>query len=224
MVTETPLNVVIGAPSLITQLPAGPTLLVEAEGERLAALSAALEHRQHPLCWHQAVLAAEADTVVTWHRFSDRRLDGPIGLERWQPLYPNVQLQASQPLVGTRLETLLENWPEAKVSSGTFQLMVRQGDPLAALQGAGPWLRRLEQVELLGPGAAAIWGETIDSWLEARGFCPQEGRQDAWRRDPLATRLLELDALQQERDLLAEQLAQIRLEVDKMAIQLESHQ
>lgn len=220
---ETPLNVVIGAPSLITQLPQGPTLLVEADGERLAALSAGLEHRQHPLRWHQAVLAAEADTVLTWHRFSDRRLDGPLGLQGWQPHYPNVQLLASQSLAGTRLESLLEDWPQAKVSSVTFQLLVRQGDPLAALQGAGPWLRRLERVELLGPGAVPISGETMDAWLVARGFCREEGRQDAWRRDPLATRLLALDALQQERDQLAEQLAEIRLEVDKMAAQLDAH-
>ena len=150
---ETPLNVVIGAPSLITQLPAGPTLLVEAEGERLAALSAAHGHRQHPLRWHQAVLAAEANTVLTWHRFSDRRLDGPLGLEGWQPHYPNVQLLETQVLEGTRLQTLLEDWPEAQANSATFQLLVRQGNPLAALQGAGPWLRRLERVELLGPVA-----------------------------------------------------------------------
>ncbi|MEA5415555.1 hypothetical protein [Synechococcus sp. BA-132 BA5] len=217
------MNVVIGAPSLITQLPEGPTLLVEAEGERLAAFSAALEHRQHPLHWHQAVLAAEADTLLTWHRFSDRRFDGPLGLEGWQPHYPNVQLLAIQSLAGTRLETLLEDWPQAKDSSGTFQLLVRQGDPLAALQGAGPWLRHLERVELLGPRAAQIWGETMDAWLVARGFCREEGRQEAWRRDPLATRLLALDALQKERDQLAEQLAQIRLEVDLMASQLDDH-
>jgi len=222
-VPETPLNVVIGAPSLITQLPAGPTLLVEADGERLAALSAALEHRQHPLRWHQAVLAAEADAVLTWHRFSDRRLDGPLGLEGWQPHYPNVQLLASQSLAGTRLESLLEDWPQAKVSSVTFQLLVRQGDPLAALQGAGPWLRRLERVELLGPVAVPFSGETMDTWLVMRGFCREEGRQDAWRRDPLATRLLALDALQQERDQLAEQLTQIRLTILTMATQLDAH-
>lgn len=220
---EIPLNVVIGAPSLITQLPEGPTLLVEAEGERLAAFSAALEHRQHPLHWHQAILAAEADTLLTWHRFSDRRLDGPLDQKGWQPHYPNVQLLASQSLVATRLETLLEDWPQVKDSSGTFQLLVRQGDPLAALQGAGPWLRRLERVELLGPRAAQIWGETMDAWLVARGFCREEGRLEAWRRDPLATRLLALDALQQERDQLAKQLAQIRLEVDIMATQLDDH-
>jgi len=222
-VPETPLNVVIGAPSLITQLPEGPTLLVEAEGERLAAFSAALEHRQHPLGWHQAVLAAEADTVVTWHRFSDQRLDGPLGLEGWQPHYPNVQLLETQSLEGTRLKTLLQDWPEAQSNATTFQLLVRQGDPLAALQGAGHWLRRLERVELLGPMAAQIWGETMDSWLVARGFCRQEGRQDAWRRDPLATRLLALDAVQQERDQLAEQLAQIRMEIDAMAAHLDAH-
>ena len=137
--------------------------------------------------------------------------------------YPNVQLLATHSLAGTQLETLMEDWPQATASSGTFQLLVRQGDPLAALQGAGPWLRRLERVELLGPVAAQIWGETMDAWLVARGFCRQEGRQDAWRRDPLATRLLALDALQQERDLLAKQLAQIRLEIDTMTTQLDDH-
>jgi len=223
MVPETLLNVVIGAPSLIAQLPAGPTLLVEADGERLAALSAALEHRQPPLRWHQAVLAAEAGTLQVWHRFSDHRLNGPLDQAGWQPHYPNVQLLETQQLEGTRLETLLEDWPEVQPNATTFQLLVRQGDPLAALQGAGRWLRRLERVELLGPGAAQIWGETMEPWLAARGFCRQEGRQDSWQRDPLATRLLALDALQQERDLLAEQLAQIRLEVDIMATQLEGH-
>ena len=63
----------------------------------------------------------------------------------------------------------------------------------------------------------------MDIWLVARGFCREEGRQDAWRRDPLATLLLALDALQQERDQLAEQLADIRLEVDSMMVQLEAH-
>lgn len=221
MVPETPLYVVIGAPSLITQLPDGPTLLVEEDGDRLAALSAALDRRPHPLRLHKGVLAAQDGTILAWCRFSDRRLDGPLDREGWQPHYPNVQVLSSQSVEGTRLETLLEEWPEAQSNSADVQLLVRQGDPMGVLQGIGRWLRRLDRVELLGPMAAQIWGERMDTWLVARGFCRQEGRLDAWQRDPLATRLLALDALQQERDQLVEQLAQIRLEVDNMATQLE---
>ncbi|MCP9835100.1 MULTISPECIES: hypothetical protein [unclassified Cyanobium] len=197
-------------------------MLVEADGERLSALTLPLERRQEPLSWRHAVLAAETEADVLWHWFSDHRLDGPLGMDGWQSHYPNVKLLAEQRMVGTRLDTLLEGWPQAQSSTTPLQLLVRQGDPLGALQGAGLWLVRLERVELLGPRAAEIWGEALDAWLVARGFCRQEGRKDAWLRDPLATRLLELEELQQERDQLATQLAQIRLEVDAMAERLGS--
>lgn len=219
---ETPLNVVIGAPSLFTQLPVGPTLLIEADAERLAAFSSAFERRQHPLHWRRAVLTAESGTVLFWHRFRDHRLDGPLDQAGWQPHYPNAEWLATQSLPGMSLESLLADWPEAPLNGATFQLLIRQGDPLGALQGAGCWLQRLERVELLGPGAAPIWGEKVDAWLVDRGFCREEGRKPAWQRDPQATRLLALEALQQERDLLAEQLVQIRLELDAMVQQLNS--
>lgn len=217
---ESPLNIVIGAPSLITQLPAGPTLLVEADGERLSALTFPLQRRQDRLSWRQAVLADENERDVLWHFFSDHRLDGPIGLDGWQHFYPNVKLLAEQSKLGTRLDTLLEGWPKAKIGTTPLQLFMRQGDPFVALQGAGLWLGRLERVELLGPRASEIWGEALDAWLVAQGFCRKEGRDDVWRRDELATRLLELEVLRQERDQLTTQLAQIRLEVNAMAARL----
>jgi hypothetical protein len=197
-------------------------LVLEADGERLSTLTSPLERREEPLSWRQAILAAETEADVLWHWFSDHRLDGTLGMDRWQSHFPNVKLLAEQSMEGTRLDTLLEGWPQAQSSNSPLQLLVRQGDPLGALQGAGSWLGRLERVELLGPKAAEIWGEALDAWLVGRGFCRQDGRKDAWLRDPLATVLLELEVLQQERDQLATQLAQIRLEVDAMAARLDS--
>jgi cell division protein FtsB len=203
------LCVLIGPLRLTAGLPQ-PTLLVEAEADRLSAYRQQFAHwlSTGDLESRQAVLAATANSDVNWYAYNDPRLNGVVPLERWQPYYPNLQLSGQTILPADTLANILSTWPAAAEHDRELDLTISQGDPLQVLAGAGSWLQRMRRIELQGPRAAELWRESLDPWLQEQGFRPDPHDPLIWTLDPLASRLsqqqAELEALrlhqQQELD------------------------
>ncbi|QVL52597.1 MAG: hypothetical protein KFB97_14585 [Cyanobium sp. M30B3] len=168
-----------------------PTLVVEAETDRLAVLRQQFAHRlaSGNLECRQAVLAATANSEVDWHTYNDPRLNGVVPLERWQPHYPNLQHSGHAIFPADTLANILSTWPAAADHNKELELSIGQGDPLQVLLGAGSWLQRLRRIQLQGPRAAELWRESIDSWLQDQGFRPDPHDPLIWNLDPLAVRL-----------------------------------
>lgn len=209
------LTVLVGAPLAVTALPAsGLLLVVEADLERARLLKNDLQGRQDALVCAE-VLAAQSGTPVQWFRFNDPRLDGPLPEADWREHYPNLRQLGEEQRNGRRLEDVLEAW-SARVQlqhQPPLQLELHQGDPLAALEGLGAWLARLQAVRLprrrgaAAGSAAAGSGAAVAAWLEQRGFRADEELAATWRRDPEATQRLLLAEREQQIAELEEQLA-----------------
>lgn len=209
------LTVLVGAPLAVTALPAsGLLLVVEADLERARLLKNDLQGRQDALVCAE-VLAAQSGTPVQWFRFNDPRLDGPLPEADWREHYPNLRQLGEEQRNGRRLEDVLEAW-SARVQlqhQPPLQLELHQGDPLAALEGLGAWLARLQAVQLpqrRGAAAgspAAGSGAAVAAWLEQRGFRADDELAATWRRDPEATQRLLLAEREQQIAELEEQLA-----------------
>lgn len=233
MILDELISVVVGAPSLARQLPVGTVLVIDSRADRLDSLRGGGGALNQDLACVEAVLAEQADELLLWHCYSDSRLDGVLAAEHWKALYPNVTELEQRPLAGQRLEVILDRWeglcepvgPSAQV----FQLMVRQGSPLAALVGLGPFEPRLKRVVLAIPGAQELWGSDVEAWLLARGFAAVPDQPLTWERDPLASCRLECEALALERDGLQQRvgelenrLAQINRELEEIIALLDS--
>jgi len=189
------LCVLIGASRLPSTNPthSDATLILEAEADRAEALQQDLARgggSDGDVVIVQAVLVANPGDDSPWFRYNDSRLNGPVNPERWQPLYPNAQLLQHDTCRGQTLAQLLEAWPAA-AGGGGISLTISQGDPLAALAGAGPWLARLQRIELQGPRAATLWHEPVDTLLREQGFRAVPDQPLCWIPDPLATRLIQ---------------------------------
>jgi hypothetical protein len=208
-------SVVVGAPALASQLPAGEVLLIDACSERLQQLAADHDPGRSLVC-EAAVLAAEEGEPVTWNRYADARLDGVITAQGWQAFFPNLRAQGQETVRGQRLESLLQRWSAAGPGPRRFQLVLRQGDPLSAVAGLGARLPDLQRVELAGPKAEALWQEPLGAWLEARGFCRQSGPAAAWERDLLASCMQERDTLAERVKEYEDRLSQIAAELDQL--------
>jgi hypothetical protein len=212
------LRVLIGPLRLTAELPQ-PTLLVEADADRLSAYRQQFAHwlSTGDLEFRQAVLAATANNEVSWYAYNDPRLNGVVPLERWQPLYPNLQLSGQTVLPAETLANILSNWPAAAEHNRELDLTIAQGDPLQVLAGAGSWLQRLRRIQVQGPRAAELWLNSLDPWLQNHGFRPDPHDPLIWTLDPLAAKLsqqqAELEALrlhqQQEQDSQAAREQQI---------------
>lgn len=190
---EAQLSVVVGAPALISQLPAGDVLLIDASSTRLEALAARNDPTRSLVC-ETAMLTEEPGGMVLWHRYDDARFDGVVPPEHWHDDYPNLHVLGHDHAVGQRLESLLDRWAADGRRPTAFQLLIRQGNPLAAVAGMGGWLPHLQRLELAGPRASELWREPMGVWLEARGFRPSS-QPGTWERDLLETYRLERDAL-----------------------------
>jgi hypothetical protein len=212
---EAPFSVVVGAPALDSQLPAGDVLLMDASSQRLEPLAADHEAGRTLVC-EAVVLAEQADEPVVWHRYGDSRFDGVVPPERWQPWFPNLRVQGQETLAGQRLEVLLDRWAAAHGGPRPFQLWLRQGDRLAALAGLGSWLPHLQRVELVGPKAIELWQEPLSEWLKPWCFQPLADRPGCWERDLLADCRQERDALAALVREYEDRLAQITADVDQL--------
>lgn len=204
------LTVVVGAPSVAGQWPQGAALVIDAQPSRLAALTSGQRQNVDLVC-EPAVLAEEGDQPVDWYFYNDSRLDGVVPVSRWQTLFPNAVQLEHQQLLGARLDTLLDRWAGGRDQpfSCPLVLILRQGDPLAALAGLGAWERLLQRVELVSPSAETLWGTAVASWLEAREFQKMSDQPLAWGRDLVVRCLRACEELTEERTELQLRVAEL---------------
>lgn len=203
------MSVVVGAPSLARHLPGGAVLVIDALASRLASLRSSGEE-DRDVAYELAVLAESTEVQVMWHTYSDSRLDGVLAPAQWQTLYPNVTELEQRPLPGQRLDSVLERWvAQREPGEDPIELVVRQGNPLAAIAGLGAWEGRLQRVSLASPRARELWGAAVESLLVGRGFLAVADQPLVWERDRLASCRLECEALARERNGLQQRVGEL---------------
>lgn len=211
------LTVAVGAPSTLRDWPEGdPLLLVEANPDRLEQLNLVLKEHQREYSLFHDVLSSEEGILIDWLTFNDRRFDGPLDLDCWHEKYPNLFLCHREQRVGRRLAELIDTWltEHVQTSFSLLHLVVRQGDPLAALMGLGTWFDSLQSVRLDMPMLGEYWFLKIDPWLQERAFRPVPGVPHGWQRDPVETLRLAMANQQAVLADLQEKLAQAVFERD----------
>jgi len=178
------ITVWVGVPAMTRSLPSsGRLLVVEAEPERAQAVRHVLREQPKALVCEE-VLAANNEEMVQWNRFNDARLNGPSSLSILRERFPNIQQIDGEQRSGRRLGDLLDNWSDGQVEQALAQLhlVLRQGDPLGALIGLGPWLSQLNTVQLILP-----WPEEtmrlVETWLAEHGFRQDLQAATMWRLD-----------------------------------------
>jgi len=183
------ITVWVGVPGLVRELPSsGSLLVVEAELKRALELRHVLRERPEALVCEE-ILAAENKATVRWHRFNDARLNGPIDLTIWQERFPNLRQIDEEQRCGRRLGDLLDNWVphEGEQALAQLHLVLRQGDPLAALAGLGPWISHLQTVRMMLPWPEETM-QLAETWLAEQNFGQDPQTSAMWNRDPVATR------------------------------------
>ena len=183
------ITVWVGVPGLARGLPSsGSLLVVEAEPQRARELRQVLRDRPEALVCEE-VLAAENEATVRWHRFNDTRLNGPSDLTIWQQRFPNLRQIDEEQRCGRRLGDLLDNWVprEGEQALAPLHLVLRQGDPLAALAGLGPWISHLQTVQMMLPWPEETM-QLAEAWLAEQNFGQDPQTAAMWNRDPIATR------------------------------------
>jgi len=223
------ITVWVGVPGLARGLPSsGSLLVVEAEPQRAQELRQVLRDRPEVLVCEE-VLAAENEATVRWHRFNDTRLNGPCDLTIWQQNFPNLRQIDEEQRCGRRLRDLLDNWVPSKGEQALapLHLVLRQGDPLAALDGLGPWISRLQTVQLMLPWPEETM-QLAEAWLAEQNFGQDPQTAALWNRDPVATRdwlLKEKEKEKQDLLFINQQLnsdcATMRAERDNVVAKLE---
>jgi regulator of replication initiation timing len=223
------ITVWVGVPGLARGLPSsGSLLVVEAEPQRAQELRQVLRDRPEVLVCEE-VLAAENEATVRWHRFNDTRLNGPSNLTIWQQNFPNLRQIDEEQRCGRRLGDLLDNWVprEGEQALAPLHLVLRQGDPLAALDGLGPWISHLQTVQLMLPWPEATM-QLAEAWLAEQNFSQDPQTSAMWNRDPVATRdwlLKEKEKEKQDLLFINQQLnrdcATMRAERDNVVAKLE---
>lgn len=206
------LRVLIGA----HRLPASsdqPILIVEAEEDRVQRLRQQLskEASHAPLQIHQAALAASS-RELTWHRFNDDRLNGTLPLERLLHLYPNLLRVHQENLQAHTLAEVLAEWPAATESQRSIELILNQGDPIQALEGAGDWQQRIQVITLEAHQSQDPWLEGFKDWCQNHHYQPDAQQPFCWNRDPLA---VELTGLSTELVSLRKQLEEAQQNLRK---------
>ena len=217
------LTVVVGAPVVASSLPkTGLLLIVEADLEQARQLGQELAGEvQVTVC--AEVLTPEEGAPVRWHRFNDARLNGPAGLQAWKKQYPNLQLIGEEQRRGRCLAGVLNAWGQQQglQDQPWLHLEVRQGDPMAAVGGLGPWLAGLQSVHLDITKTAAQWHQPLDAWLRQRGLIGVADAPGWWRRDPVATLQL---SLQEKERRIAELEEQLSTQAVGLLLAQNSHQ
>ena len=169
----------------------GPLLVVEADALKAEDFRSQLLPGQD-VSLVVEVLAATNDESVPWHHFNDARLNGPNDITYWQDRYPNLRQISTETRSSRCLADLLSSWMTTRQTptEPALLLHLNQGNLIPTLEGLGPWMQRLESVQLALPGAKGSWMPELDAWLAYRGFAAVTERPGTWQRDPLATALL----------------------------------
>jgi len=178
-----PLSILVGASRLPNEI-SHPTLVVDAEAQHIRAF----EQQRNSirggknLQLTQATLG-ESNDKVSWFRFNDARLNGPVPPETWRQYYPNLQLDSREIVTAETLASILNQWESSHSSAiQSIELVISQGDPLAILKGAGDWIAQLQRVEIKGPRAGQLWDKTCTDWLHLHGFQRDTGVPMGWSK------------------------------------------
>ncbi|WP_186498903.1 hypothetical protein [Synechococcus sp. A15-24] len=182
------LSVLVGCPVSPTQLPEGPCLIIDAESidkkELIAQESFYAHYRElsadDVVLLNQTVISEFDHQIVEWHNFSDRRFNGPSQLSEFSEQYPNLRLIESRKIEGITLSTVLVDQKILSDSLSTFQLILREGDPLVALQSAKEWLARCTRISLRGLVTSSKSREAAEAFLGASGFCKSSVDSCVW--------------------------------------------
>ena len=182
------LSVLVGCPASPTQLPEGPCLIIDAESIDKKELIA-----QESFCAHYRELSADSlellnqtvisefdHQIVEWHNFSDRRFNGPSQLSEFSEQYPNLRLIESRKIEGITLSNVLVDQKILSDPLSTFELILREGDPLVALQSAKEWLARCTRISLRGLVTSSKSREAAEAFLGASGFCKSSVDSCVW--------------------------------------------
>ena len=182
------LSVLVGCPASPTQLPEGPCLIINAESidrkELIAQESFYAHYRElsadDVVLLNQTVISEFDHQIVEWHSFSDRRFNGPSQLSEFSEQYPNLRLVESRKIEGITLSTVLVDQKSLSDPLSTFELILREGDPLVALQSAKEWLARCTRISLRGLVTSSKSREAAEAFLGASGFCKSSVDSCVW--------------------------------------------
>ena len=196
-------HVHLGAPDFVDHLAEGPTLVIDPDQGTLDRLEADLYQRGFPFpCrFLSAVVGAKAGQALEWFSFNDRRFDGSLALECWSGRPPNLVCLQQQTLSSSALNELLDTADLPLEEHQTGCLVVRHGDPTAALATAGDWLDRFQIIDLKSPLADLNWAAVVRGQLEPLGF--RSSDQDTlWQRPGVQMLRFLLERLQTQRQEL----------------------
>ena len=182
------LSVLVGCPASPTQLPEGPCLIIDAESidkkELIAQESFYAHYRElsadDVVLLNQTVISEFDHQIVEWHSFSDRRFNGPSQLSEFSEQYPNLRLVESRKIEGITLSTVLVDQKSLSDPLSTFELILREGDPLVVLQSAKEWLARCTRISLRGLVTSSKSREAAEAFLGASGFCKSSVDSCVW--------------------------------------------
>lgn len=182
------LSVLVGCPASPTQLPENPCLIINAESidrkELIAQESFCAHYRElsadDVVLLNQTVISEFDHQIVEWHSFSDRRFNGPSQLSEFSEQYPNLRLVESRKIEGITLSTVLMDQKCLSDPLSTFELILREGDPLVVLQSAKEWLARCTRISLRGLVTSSKSREAAEAFLGASGFCKSSVDSCVW--------------------------------------------
>ena len=182
------LSVLVGCPASPTQLPEGRCLIIDAESidkkELIAQESFYAHYRElsahDVVLLNQTVISEFDHQIVEWYSFSDRRFNGPSQLSEFSEQYPNLRLIESRKIEGITLSTVLVDQNVLSDPLSTFELILREGDPLVALQSAKEWLARCTRISLRGLVTSSKSREAAEAFLGASGFCKSSVDSCVW--------------------------------------------
>ena len=182
------LSVLVGCPASPTQLPEGPCLIIDAESidkkELIAQESFCTNYPElsasDVVLVDQTVISEYDHQIVEWYNFSDKRFNGPSQLLEFSDQYPNLRLIESRKIEGITLSTVLVDQNVLSDPLSTFELILREGDPLVALQSAKEWLARCTRISLRGLVTSSKSREAAEAFLGASGFCKSSVDSCVW--------------------------------------------
>ena len=183
------MSVLVGCPVSPTQLPDGPCLIVDAESidqqDLIAQKSYCAHHYvelsvDNTVLLNQTVISEFDHQIIDWNTFSDKRFNGPSQLSEFSEQYPNLRLIESRKIEGVTLSTVLKDQKILSDPLSTFELILREGDPLVALQSLKEWLARCTRISLRGLVTSSKSREAAEAFLGASGFCKSSVDSCVW--------------------------------------------
>ncbi len=230
------ITVWVGSPSRFIGLQGNDLILiVDADHEEIENLQSSYQSNDHAV-FYQGVLTARDNSLIQWFTYNHTRLNGPLDAQALSHIYPNLRQVGVEQRRGCTLEDLLSSAGQNLVYGPATELKIflRQGDPMAALDGLGSWIHALRHVELDMPAdVTAFWGQQVGAWLEQKGFVADDNSESTrWKRNAVASQLWllrEHDQLLQRVEDLEGQVKQLldineRLETQNKHHQLQQEQ